>query len=375
MGVMFPRSRRGQRAAAILRKPRSTPMISAAIPAAVVLALAVAGCAELERPPSYSGSSDSSLVLGEGQGVIENPEVEASASVTIDDFVPSVDGYLPEVLIAAGPQALRTTELGLVAQEMTGPIQELSVAAMADDYVGGLVVGELSGPVVYVHGQGELETIDDAGARMLDVGYWGGSPRAFLLVGTNMIDWVQLVSEQEAASRTRQPHLQLAENENVVDFSASRDLQAISIGNEDCGGLRFYGRNGTELDLPSPDDPECTFPGRPTYGTVALSRDGGAVAYTIVSYRADGSEEATELVVRELGSATPSIPRRKIGEDLDRITSLSFENDRVVYVKETGDTSSVIMLDLDEGTEQQINTGTDTVRSVSFARNPITTVQ
>ena len=370
---MYSRSRRGKRSTATsiaTPKAAASKLVVATLVALVTLTTA---CAELERPPSYSGSPDSSLVLGEGQGVVENDEEQAE-SVTVVDFVPGEEGYVPEVLIAAGTQALEASANTLVAEEIPGPIQDLAVARMADDYVGGVVVGELSGPVVYVDGQGDPETIDDSGAELLDVGYWEGSPRAFLLVGNNMIDWVQLASEQEAATRTRQPHLSLADNESVVDFSASRDLQAIAIGDEDCGSLRFYGRTGVDLSLPSPEQPECTFPGRPTYGAVALSRDAGAVAYTVVTYRADGLEAATELVVRELGSTVPLVPRRRIGEDLDRITSLSFDSDRVVYVKESGETTSVIVLDLD-GTESQVVVEADVVRSVSFTRNPINTVQ
>lgn len=349
---------------------RATRHLGRSVALTVALLFVASACAELERPEGYSPSPDSSLVIGEGQAIAENTDEEAALAVApVDDFVPSVDGYIPEILIAAEPESMRAERLAAIPIE--GPIQDLAVARIADDLVGGLVVGEVNGPVLYLQDEADPQTIDDAGAELLDVGYWGGSPRAFLLVGDNTIDWVQLVSERESSSRERQNHLVLTEGESVVDFSASRDIQAIAIGDQDCGTLRFYGRNGTDLTLPGPIDPECTFPGRPTYGAVALSPDGGAVAYTIVTYRADGNEAATELVVRELIADQPYY-RRRIGEDLDRVISLAFDGNRAVYVKETGEQESVILLEV-PGEEASISIDATAVRSVSFARNPATT--
>ncbi len=345
--------------------------LAALTTAAAALALFLGGCAELERPEAYSPSPDSTLVIGEAESASQEVNEAASAADAIDDFVPGDEGYTPEILIAAAPQSMRTG--GTVAAAIDGPIAELSVEKIADDLVGGLVVGQVDGPVVYLQGQSEPETLDDAGGRLLDVGFWGGSPRAFLLVGDNAIDWVQLVSEQDAASRQRLPHLQLAEGETVVSFSAQADLQAIATSDDNCGTLRFHNRNGTDLNLTLPNQPECTFPGRPTYGAVALSPDGAAVAFTIVEYRADGSEEATELQVWELTGDQAGIPRR-IGEGLDRITSLTFDGQRIAYVKESTDGSSVMMIDLNNN-ETPISVEADTIRSVSFARNPLTALQ
>ncbi len=338
--------------------------------AATALTLAAVGCTELERPEAYAPSPDSTLVIGEAESASAEVDDSSSAAEEIEDFVPSVEGYVPQILIAAEPQSMRTA--GTVASEIPGVIGELSVATMADDLVGGLVVGQVDGPVVYVQGQGEPETLDDAGAELLDVGYWGGSPRAFLLVGDNTIDWVQLASE-EAASRSRQPHLQLDEGERVVSFSAQADLQVIATSDDNCGTIRFYNRTGTDLDLAPPVEPDCTFPGRPSYGAVALSPDGAAVAFTIVEYRADGSEEATELQVWELTGGQALTPRR-IGEGLDRITSLTFDGQRVAFLKESADGSSVNVIDLNNN-ETLIQVPADTIRSVSFARNPVTVLQ
>ncbi len=348
----------------------STGRTIALLGATALLLLAV-GCTELERPEAYAPAPDSTLVIGEAESASAEIDESSSAAEEVEDFVPSVEGYVPQILIAAEPQSMRTA--GTVASEIPGVIADLTVATMADDLVGGLVVGQVDGPVVYLQGQGEPETLDDAGAQLLDVGYWGGSPRAFLLVGDNVIDWVQLVSEQEAASRSRQPHLRLADGETVVSFSAQADLQVIATSDDNCGTLRFYNRTGTDLDLTLPVAPECTFPGRPSYGAVALSPDGAAVAFTIVEYRADGSEEATELQVWELTGAQALTPRR-IGEGLDRVTSLTFDGRRIAFLKESADGTSVTVIDLNNN-ETLIQVPAETIRSVSFARNPVTVLQ
>lgn len=337
---------------------------------AVLLAVAV-GCAELERPEAYAPSPDSTLVIGEAESASQDVADSSSAAEEVDDFVPSVEGYVPQILIAAEPQSMRTA--GTVATEIPGIVAELSVATMADDLVGGLVVGQLDGPVIYLQGQNEPETLDEAGAQLLDVGFWGGSPRAFLLVGDNVIDWVQLVSEQDATSRSRQPHLRLADGETVVSFSAQADLQAIVTSDDNCGALRFYNRTGTDLNLTPPVQPDCSFPGRPSYGAVALSPDGAAVAVTIVEYRADGSEEATELQVWEL-TGGQALPPRRIGEGLDRITSLTFDGRRIAFLKESADGSTVTVIDLNNN-ETPIEVEAETIRSVSFARNPVAVLQ
>ncbi len=342
-----------------------------ALVGAMTMMLMAVACTELERPEAFAPSPDSTLVIGEAESASAEIDESSPAAEDVEDFVPSVEGYVPQILIAAEPQSMRTA--GTVASEIPGVIGELSVAKMADDLVGGLVVGQVNGPVVYVQGQGEPETLDDAGAELLDVGYWGGSPRAFLLVGDNVIDWVQLVAEQEAVSRSRQPHLRLADGETVESFSAQADLQVIATSDDNCGTLRFYNRTGTDLNLAPPVQPDCTFPGRPSYGAVALSPDGAAVAFTIVEYRADGSEEATELQVWELTGGQALTPRR-IGEGLDRITSLTFDGQRIAFLKESADGSSVTVIDLNNN-ETPIQVPAETIRSVSFARNPVTVLQ
>jgi hypothetical protein len=341
--------------------------------ALVVAVLVAAGCAELERPEGFSQAPPTSLVIGEGQVFESGDQEQAEEAEAVDNFVPSPPAdYQPQVIVAASPTPLLAGPTG--STPLAEPLAEIDAARIVDDLGGGLVVETVGGPVLYYQSEQEPREVAGPDAELLDVGFWGGSPRAFVKVDDDEVDWIQLVSEQESEELERQNHFQLAPGEIIVDLSASRDIQAVAIGDDECGTLRFYGDTGTDLALPGPEDPECTFPGRPTYGAVALSPDGEAVAYTIISYRGDGTEAATELVVRELLAEDPFFPRRRIGEDLDRITSLSFDGNRVVYAKESGDDVSVTMLTLigGNGRETPIALGdAEEVRSVSFARLPL----
>lgn len=352
--------------------PLPTPARALIVALTMAMILA-AGCAELERPEGFSQSPTTSVAIGEGQ-VFDGEEQELTAEAeVVDNFVPSPPAdYQPQAIVAAFPVSLLAGPTG--STPLADPLADVDAARIVDDLGGGLVVEQVGGPVLHYQSEQEPREVAQTGAELLDVGFWGGSPRAFVKVDEDEVDWVQLVSEQESEELERQNHFQLPAGETIVDLSASRDIQAVAVSDDECGTLRFYGDTGTDLALPGPEDPECTFPGRPTYGAVALSPDGGAVAYTIITYRGDGTEAATELVVRELIAEEPFFPRRRIGEDLDRITSLSFDGSRVVYVKESDDDVSVTLLTLigANGRETPIALGdAEQVRSVSFARLPL----
>lgn len=332
--------------------------------AAVLLA---AGCADLERPEGFSVSPEPSVAIGEGQVFGDFEDDESEAPATGNDFVPSAaPGFEAPLLIAAGPSSL-IAQGDSPAVLIDEPLQGFNLSHLADDLGGNLVIDEVGGPISYVQNQVPIEQLDDSSGELLGIGHWGGAPRAFVLQGSDEIDWIQLVSEQDSNERERSNHIELAAGERLVDFSASRDLQAVITSDDECGALRFYGSEGTVLSLPAPDDPECTFPGRPAYGSVALSPDAQALAYTIVTYRDDGSEAATELVVREIVQKRPYIQRR-IGEDLDQISSLAFDGQRVAYINETDGERSILVVE-DGADDILVDTGAvGDIRSVQFAR-------
>jgi hypothetical protein len=110
-------------------------------------------------------------------------------------------------------------------------------------------------------------------------------------------------------------------------------------------------------------------PRRPAYGAVALSPDGATVVYTVVSYRDDAIEVATELVAQDLSTGEVFF-QRKIGEDGDSITALSFDGQRAVFLRQSVAQTSVTVLPLvADAIETPIDVaGASVVNSVAFTR-------
>ncbi|MDH3683300.1 MAG: hypothetical protein OEV40_25535, partial [Acidimicrobiia bacterium] len=286
-------------------------------------------------------------------------------------FVPSrPPDYLPEVLISSDLQLLAASPTEV--RPLVGPFAGLAADRAVDDLLGGLVVQEPDaegagpGDVVWYRAEGgEPMVIDQAGAELLDVGYVGGSPAAVVLVGSDQVDRIRLVDNERTLMVT------LEDEEQVLDLSASGGFHALVLANDRCGDLRFYAADGTRIDLNGPGEPDCIVPRRPAYGAVGLSPDAGAVVYTDVSYRDDGIEIATELVARELPSGTEYF-RAKIGDDGDRITALSFDGERVAYLRQSETGVAVAVVDLSTEAETLIPLDADiVVDSVSFARLPL----
>ncbi len=354
--------------------PRGLP-IPIFVPALLVGALVAAGCGELTVPEAYAPPTSVTVVAdGIEQETASQVQEQPGLVSPVDEFVPTpLPDYSPTLLVSGEGSLLAVDGIETVA--FGGPLEGLSPARVVDDLFGGLVIQEEGGPIIYRQAQGEPEILDDQGARLLDIGWWDGSPRAFVEAAPGQIDWIQL-AQRTAGERERQVHLQLAEGETIVAFSASRSLQAVITSDDRCGNLRFYNSEGQLVDFRGPTDPECIFPKRPVFGAVALSPAADAVAYTIVSYRGDGTEAATELVARELRAGSDEFFNRRVGEDLDMLVSLTFDGERAAYLKQSGDSQSVTILPLAvdsvEVPVELLNAGP--IRSVSFARIPVTPV-
>ncbi len=342
--------------------------------AGVAAIAAMAACGELTPPEAYSPTTSTTATDGTDIQIDSQVAERSGVDGTVDAFVPTPDpGYVPTLLVSGDPTIV-SAEADQSSILVTS-LGDVRVSRAVDDLNGGLVIQEVAGSIVYLPAQGQPELLDDSGGRLLDVGHWDGSPRAFVEVD-GQVEWIRLASTGGDTERERTVHFPLAEGEEIVSFAASRDLQAVIVRNDECGELRFYGAAGEQLDLQGPDEPECTFPGRPAFGAVALSPDGDAVVYTNVLYRGDGTEAATELVSQELIGESTGFVTGEIGEDLDSIISLSYDGDRVAYVKESGDDVTVTLQDLVDRQDVPVDLlGSEQVYSVSFARLPIAPVE
>ncbi len=334
------------------------------------LALVGASCGELVEPEAFTMATSTSVVDAEsGASSVDAPPRVPTTLTAASDFVPSRSSdYIPEVLITTSQAILAAGPTGVYP--LTEPFTGLRTSRAVDDLLGGLVYQRpgSEGAVVWLSAEGEeLEVAPGEGATLLDVGYIDGSPSAVVLLQDGQIDQIRLVDS------VRSPLMTLDEEEEVLALSASGSLHAIAIANEDCGDLRFYTADGSMIDLNGPDQPACPVPRRPTYGSVALSPDGGAIVYTVVSYREDGIEVQTDLVARELSTGSDYF-RISIGDEGDQVTGLSFDGERVAVLHRSAeDETSVSVLDLvaiEPESPVQLQ-GVVTIGSISFARLPL----
>lgn len=351
-----------------MRPPRLLALMAAA-------SVVAAACGEVVEPEGFS-TSTVVAAIGDGTGAssVELPPLgEEPPPVTLvaPNFVPQRQvGYIPDVLISTDTQILIAGEAG-DAQPLGGAYADIPSLRAVDDLLGGLVFqrpGE-AGEVLWLSGEGAAAQVVADTVDLLDVGYSGAG---FAVVQTDrQLEQIRLVDAERTVL-----HL-LADDEEVLALSASGGLHALAIADDQCGELRFFDLEGAPIELRGPGEALCPVPRRPYFGSVALSPDGGAMAYTIVSYRGDGLESGTELVVRELASGRAYF-RRKIGEDGDRITDLTFDGDRVAYVKAPTDAATngavVTVLELATGAQErtiEFDESVNRINSISFARLPL----
>ncbi|MEM7338018.1 MAG: hypothetical protein AAF467_05170 [Actinomycetota bacterium] len=337
----------------------------------VVAALTATACGAVVEPESFTLPTSTTVAAVEsGASSVEAPEVSPSSSTTIsDEFYPQPPPeYVPELLISTDRAVLSAGPAGVRA--LTAGFSGLDTSRAVDDLLNGLVIQrrDAVGEVVWLQaGDSEPQTVVGSGATLLDVGFRDGSPIAIVVVGGGVIEQIRLVDQD------RNELVTLGEEESVISLSAAGGVQALVTADAECGALRFYAFD-SEITFAGLPELACEVPRRPGFGAVALSPDGGAVAYTVVTYRDDGLEVGTELFVQELGADSPFFSR-KIGEDGDRITGLSFDGDRVAYLRRSADALTVSILNLLEGAPEQPVELVDvtSVESVAFARLPVTT--
>lgn len=333
--------------------------------------LIAAACGDIVEPEPFTmATSTTAAEVESGASSVEPPDPTVAGAALSTDFLPNPpDNYESEVLISTRQGLLSATPGGLV-QTLTAPFAGLRTTRAVDDLLGGLVYENVStGGVVWLSAQGEAQDLlDGAPARLLDVGYLDGSPSAVLLTDSGLVEQIRL------ADRLQTPLLELGEDEEILALSTSGALHALAVADDQCGAVRFFGADGAEVDLNGPRRPSCPVPRRPAFGALALSPEGGALVYTRVSYRDDGLEVSTELVARELGTGTEYY-QTVIGQEGDRITSVAFDGERVVYLLKAADgTALVAVLDLGQaGQSRAINLEgiVTTVDSVSFVRLPL----
>ncbi len=352
------------------RPARAGSLLARSLVGVVACAWLVAACGEIE-PPDLGAEITVATTIDPGAD--SNGEAESDAPVPLAvqgplAVLPPRDPGYESVVVLGGPEGVSSgtlTELTPLAD----PLGALPTTAVADDLFGGLVVDAAEGVLWFPAEGAEAVVIRPADGRLLDVGYLNNTAEALVLVDDKLIERVRLF-DLEA-----EPIIVLDDADEVLDFSAAGGLYAVTIANDECGRIGFLNSLGDPVGIAGPSVIDCPIPRRATFTLIDLSPDGDAMAYTEVTYRSDGVEATTELVGAELSSGV-ELFRIPVGAAGDRISSLSFDGRRVVFIRTPleGDDRELVMI---EAVTDGVPTETVTLLSraglfdVSFARLPL----
>ncbi len=333
--------------------------------AALVLGLFVSACAAIGEPelgadPGLSVTTAQGQVSEEGE---EQPD-GAEATPAIRDFAPPrPEGYVPSVVIGASSGVVvHDEESGIVG--LADPVGSIAVNKLVDDYFGGLVIQQGAGQIQWLGAQGdEAIILDDAGGVLLDVGFLDatGAVHALIAVEGTRVDTVSLSPNLERAE-----FLTLDEGQTLLDLAASNGLHAVVVADESCGDLLFFNSAGSKADLGGPGRPACVVARRPAYGAVALSPDRSKVIYTELTYRSDGVVALTRIIARDLASEA-ELFNLQVGEAGEQISNLSFDGQRLAYIRKGPDGSRVEILDPSSGEPASV-LGVNDPLALTFAR-------
>lgn len=374
------------------REPEGRTTVTAArggrLALLLVAALALAACGSIPEPEGFAPTT---ATVGDGAdpagaNAAAPPGGQATAlgapagPAAVDPaaaagFAPSVpEGYVAQAIVATDQGVLAGDTAALLA--LPPPLATYRAARVVDDLLGGVVAQaadpspDTRGDIVWLPAERAQPTVvDGTGSTLLDTGYAEGTPWAVVSRSSGEVVRIRL------ADLTSTPLLTLDHDEQLLSLSAAGAVHAVAVSDADCGQIRFHGADGALVDLPAPAAPICEVPRRPTFGAVALSADGRQLAYTMIIYRDDGIEATTEVLVRDLATGTDLV-RRTVGQEGERITSLAYDNRRVVYLRQPRDggppTPELMDLAGEGRTSVLPLPSAAVVSSVSFARQSLT---
>ena len=347
----------------------------------MLVGLAVA-CGSLPEPnvgsPSSSTARDAvaESAASEAAQPLGDPEFDDEAPVLSELIVAT------GTLLAIGPAA----QIRPLAEPFIGIGPQFAV----DDFLGGIVSQASDGEVWWFPGEGGTgQLINGDGGTLLGVGLNDGSPVAFLLV-EDQIDDPAAPTEDESTmavahrvetvglvTGSRTPYVTIEPGRTVLAFAAGGNHSALVLGDTACGGMLVFDQLGGVVPAALPDV-ACPVPSLAAFGDVALSPDGTVLAFTTVTYRPDGVEASTAIVGLQLVAAGgveagTEVFRLEVGGAGDRLTSLDFDGQRLVFIRTSLNAqteSGPMLIDLSEPADAVVLGAVDAL-SVSFARGPL----
>ncbi len=378
---------------------RRLPLLLAA------LAVSASACAEIGEPELGRGIDVAPTTVPANDTVDDEPQelVSGAAEPVFTPLRP--DGYVPSIILSTdtGSIILESDADGVpLGRELAGPASQVEApvegetgaseaatdeeidgeldvdggaaglpialvpaALSVDDYLGGLVVQSLDGDVRWAaSNSAESQLVSEGGARLLDAGFLQEAlaVQVFLAV-PGAVDRVGV------ADGIQQQFTQLAAGEEIIDFASSNGIQALVIGNDRCGEIRFLNASGEAVDIGGPGAPRCIDDRRPRFGSVALGPDGDRVVYTQIEYRDDGLPASTEVVLLEVSSSSVLFAGT-IGASGEQIESLAYDGRRALFVRTDDAGRQAGLIDISTGAQLAMPSVAG-LQAVSFARLPL----
>ncbi len=329
----------------------------------------VGSCAEVGEP--YVGSVPTTEVAADTLPLVSDAEpsqvevIDEDTPPTTDRFLspPAPDGYVADLLAVADGGVL------LGPLQTWRPLEGVVGNVAFDDLFGGLVTQDENGTVRwYRPGEPEPGVVSLPPGQLVGVMSLSAAPAAVVADGLTISIVGLLGPDGELGTGEVLGAAELAEGQTRLGYSARAGLQAIAVGNEECGDVIVQRLDGDVLDV-GPPEPGCPVPRRPEVTAVALGPDGTELAYLRIDYRDDGVPAVTELVVMELATGVQRY-RAAVGESGEVVRGLAFDGSRVAFVVSGPARSQVAVVTVASG--QLITREVEDVTSVRFARLPVT---
>lgn len=317
----------------------------------------------LALPPRPADYLPSLIVVGApGLYVVDRTAVDGATRLEPSRrlLLEEADEETPEPTTTATTEPTFTSSsASTTTLEETGPAFSIAI----DDLFGGIVAQTTTGEIVWYPGTGggprSVEIEED---RLIEVGYTAGTPEA-ITERAGRLRRTRLVDNESLA------FAELDAGAELLDLSSAGSVVAVATTDTQCGSVRFYSGEGDELAIDPFEDLVCDRSARPTIGSVGMSPDGEALAYTIVTYREDGVELSTTLRAVELTSGAEIITA-EVGGSGEVVSSVAFDGVTAVMVRRSSARSEVVMIDA-QGTEIVPIEQIPVPRTVTFARLPL----
>lgn len=342
-----------------------------------------AACGALPEPNVGSPLTDTPSESGDVEAASSGEAQRLGLAEPDDDRQAPTDLIVATgTLLAAGPAA----QIRPLAEPFIGIGPRFAV----DDFLGGIVAQASDGEVWWFPGEGGTsQLINGDGGALLGVGLRDASPVAFLLVEDQVNDpaaptedestmaVAQRIETVGLVTGARSPFVSIEPGRTVVDFATGGNRSVVILGDSSCGGLQVFDEVGGVVDVALPDA-VCPVPSLAAFGDVALNTDGTVLAFTMVSYRPDGVEASTSIVGLQLASVGgveigTEVFRLEVGGAGDRLSSLDFDGQRLVFIRTSLNTqieSGPMLIDLSEPADAVVLGAADAL-SVSFARGSL----